>query len=25
LMLPLMLPVTRCPENAFKIGAIVQP
>src|ERR1041385_7852323 len=25
LMLPLMLPVTRCPENAFRIGANVQP
>src|ERR1044071_764438 len=24
-MLPLMLPVTRCPENAFRIGAKVQP
>src|SRR5678809_78499 len=24
-MLPLMFPVTRCPENALKIGAIVQP
>src|ERR1044072_4853715 len=24
-MLPLMFPVTRCPENAFSIGAIVQP
>src|SRR6185295_13403736 len=24
-MLPLMFPVTRCPENAFRIGAIVQP
>src|ERR1043165_7651169 len=24
-MLPLMLPVTRCPEKALRIGAIVQP
>src|SRR4029078_11560699 len=23
--LPLMFPVTRCPEKAFRIGAIVQP
>src|SRR6185436_6308841 len=24
-MLPLMFPVNRCPENALRIGAIVQP
>src|ERR1044071_5737203 len=24
-MLPLIFPVTRCPENAFRIGANVQP
>src|ERR1051325_5279002 len=24
-ILPLILPVTRCPENAFRIGARVQP
>src|SRR5262250_3133234 len=24
-MLPLMFPVTRCPENAFRIGAMVHP